>query len=125
MKKGIRGWISVPMLVIGLYGCGQSSSQPSTAPQPQSTSQGAKAARHEQFEDFSFDLPSGWTRVAADRDKTEAMLLMGDVPPDMPKGVIPARTKGMIKVDAGKAALRSSRGVSPTGRSPRRASRRR
>ncbi len=58
--------------------------------------------KRETFDGFSFELPDGWTRVPPARPKTKATLLLGPVPRDMPRGKIPASSKGMIQVDAGR-----------------------
>ncbi len=56
-----------------------------------------KAAEESQvFDGFSCVIPSEWTVVAPDRDKTKAMLLLG--------GESWQNAKAMIKVDVGKPA---------------------
>lgn len=53
------------------------------------------------FGDFSFSIPSGWSVVTPDRDKTKAMLLLD--------GTNWLNAKAMIKIDVGAPAAPTAR----------------
>jgi hypothetical protein len=79
------------VVVVGVSGCAKPADKPAqTAERSQLNS---AVAKREHFEGFSFELPRGWSRVAPDRPKTKAMLLLGGERWD--------QAKGMIKVDVG------------------------
>jgi hypothetical protein len=88
-------------LVVGLSGCDRSAGQREPADNPAAPAPKTNVGNRERFDGFSFNVPGGWTRVPTDDPKNKAKLLLGTVPSDMPKGVIPESTKGLIKVDAG------------------------
>ena len=93
----LRSFFSLAVLC--LVGCTGNSSTQSTDPQPPSISRPADAGQADNirsFGDFSFSIPSEWTVVAPDRDKTKAMLLLG--------GTNWQNAKAMIKIDVGTPA---------------------
>ena len=57
----------------------------------------AAQAIRQQFGEFSFEVPGGWSSVTPDRDKTKAMVLLG--------GTNWQNAKAMIKVDVGTPAF--------------------
>lgn len=89
----------VSLTVLCFVGCADKSAAPPSGAQasrvtaPRELSQNDK---HQSFGDFSFSIPSGWTVVTPDRDKTKAMLLLD--------GTNWQNAKAMIKVDVGKPA---------------------
>ena len=79
-------------LVLSLVGCGTEPGGNTRGTSGAAPRTGETAAKRERFEGFSFELPSGWTRVAPDRDNTKALLVLGK---DREKA------KAMIKIDVG------------------------
>jgi predicted Zn-dependent protease len=68
-----------------------------TASPPQGATSGPSHVDRQDFGDFSFEVPDGWTIDAPDRSKTKATLLFGGARWDI--------AKGMIKVDVGGQAF--------------------
>ena len=95
-----------PMLVLCsmllLAGCDGESAKSNTAAAPAAPAPAAPAAPVvENFGDFQFEIPSGWTREKPDRDKLKAFVVMGTR----------QKPEGMIMVDVGKPALPTANDV--------------
>ena len=99
-----RKCLATVALIAAVGGCGSEEpsvpQQPGTVASPDAPVNAADAAR-QQFGDFSFAIPDGWSRVAPDRTKTKAMILLD--------GTDWQTAKGMIKVDVGKPAFPTAR----------------
>jgi hypothetical protein len=89
-------WIVGIVAVSGIPGCSKSTNEVGPAGANSPPRLESSAGNREHFDGFSFEIPSGWSRVAPDRPKTKAMLLLGGERWDS--------AKGMLKVDAGAAA---------------------
>ena len=72
--------------------CGTNEQPPSQNP-----SSIATTPKREQFGEFSFEVPTGWSRNTPDRSKTKSLILLG--------GTRWTNSKGMIKVDVGSPAF--------------------
>ncbi len=86
-----------PLLVVLCFiGCKDGHAPPAAGTSTPSTSASTEADTNNgprSFGDFSFSIPSGWSVVTPDRDKTKAMLLLD--------GTNWQNAKAMIKVDVG------------------------
>lgn len=89
----------LPLTILCFVGCtGESTPQPVDS-QASSVTPAAGEVRTDEpqsFGEFSFSVPSGWTVVTPDRDKTKAMLLLD--------GTNWQNAKAMIKIDVGTPA---------------------
>ena len=97
---------SLSLVVLCVVGCTDNSQPTPTALQASSvtTSNEPNQAEESQlFGDFSFSIPTGWTVVPPDRDKTKAMLLLD--------GTTWQNAKAMIKIDVGTPAAPTAKQV--------------
>jgi len=84
------------LAVLCVAGCTDNSATPPAGAQTATVESSATSSRADEtqsFGDFSFSIPSGWTVVTPDRDKTKAMLLLD--------GTKWQNAKAMIKIDVG------------------------
>jgi len=73
----LHSYLSLAVLCVA--GCADNSAKPLAGAQTATVDNSATSSRADErqsFGDFSFSIPSGWTVVTPDRDKTKAMLLL-------------------------------------------------
>lgn len=88
------------IVLVGVAGCERPAPSESEASQVASVTQTRSDAQLREFSDFAFSVPTGWSVVTPDHDKTKAMLLLD--------GTTRQDAKAMIKVDVGAPAAPSA-----------------